>query len=453
MRRGVHILAAVLVASAVAACGDNAPTVPSPTLEPQFLIAAGTVVSCDFQDLRTKAAPAYFANGSITLRTVKSLIQDMESAGAGTAGANAIGFQILEIVASQIEAKVTGNPSDIDGGAESGSDFVNKTLACMEPAPFSAIDFTGALEDTSGGGALCVRGGPNDDPAACVTFNGFSGLSPNANSSFTTWFGLEPRRLVYAAPLNIFYSNEVVVGGEYEWATVPHAALDNSQGKGVVGMCVPNPETNPVNRVQHREQGNTPTILLLANPFFLDGFLPCDNFAALDRGSTSPLFAFARNVFDWASPRPLYASTMKVGGGTGGSLGDLSKFAVVNAGAVNLSFTPPIGNQTLSVPFDATVRALGNQGTAFIDLEIRISIQGNSTSQTGVLSGPQCSVTPAYPQGSCLAITDRFGNAAFTGIQLNKSGGYRLSAESSSLPSPNSPDATSAVSNLFNVNP
>ncbi len=42
---------------------------------------------------------------------------------------------------------------------------------------------------------------------------------------------------------------------EYEWSTVPHAALDNTNGKGVVGMCVPNPVTAPVNRVQHREQG------------------------------------------------------------------------------------------------------------------------------------------------------------------------------------------------------
>jgi len=451
MRRGMQIVAALLVAGAVAACSDDSPTVPTLS-EPQFVIAPGTAVVCDFKDLRTKAAPAYFKNGSTTLRTVKSLIQDMESAGQGSSGANAIGFQIFEIIEGQIAAKVAGNTSDIDGGAANGSDFLNKTLACMEPAPFQAVDFTAALDDAGGGGALCVRGGPNDDTSACVTFNGFSGLSPNANSSFTTWFG--GRRLVYAAPLNIFTSNEVIVGGRYEWSTVPHAALN---GKGVVGMCVPNPVNAPVNRVQHREQGFTPTILLLADAVFLDSFLPCDNFAALDRGRTSPLFEFARSAFNWASPRPLYASALKVGGGTGGSLGDLSKFAVVNAGAVNLSFTPPIGDQNLNVPFNATVRALGNQGTPFIDLGVRISVKGNSTSQTGVLSGgtgaTQCSTTPAYPQGSCTAITDRFGNAVFTGIKITKSGGYRLLAESSSLPAPNSPDASSAVSNLFNVNP
>ncbi len=450
MRRGLQILAAVFVGGAIAACSDGSPTVPSSLVEPQFVIAPGATVACDFKDLRTKAAPAYFTNGSTTLRTIKSLIQDMESAGAETPGARDIGFQIFGIIASQIEA---GSP-DIDGTAEDGSDFVNKTLACMEPTQFSAIDFTGAL-DANGGGALCVRGGPNDDPSACVTFDGFSALSPGQSSSFPFWLG--GRRLVYAARLNIFISNEVVIGGEYEWATVPHAALNNANGKGVVGMCVPNPTTDPVNRVQHREQGDTPTILLLADAAFLDSFLPCDNFAALDRGATSPLFAFARNVFDWASPEPLYASALKVGGGTGGSLGDLSKFAVVNAGAVNLFFTPPIQDQTLGAAFDVTVQALGNQGTPFIDLEIRISVKGNSTSQTGVLSGgtgaTQCSTSTAYPQGSCTAITDQFGNAHFTGIQINKSGGYRLMAESSSLPAPNSPDATSAVSNLFNVNP
>ena len=449
MRRGMQVVAAVLVAGALAACSDESPTVPQ-LLEPQFVIGPGVPVACDFKDLRIKAAPAYLKNGSTTLRTVKGLIQDMESAGQGSSGADAIGFQIFEIIESQIEAKVAGGSSDIDGGAANGSDFVNKTLACMEPAPFEAVDFTAALDDVGGGGALCVRGGPNDDPSACVTFNGFSGLSPNANSSFTTWFG--DRRLVYAAPLNIFLSNEVVVGGEYEWSTVPHAALDNTNGKGVVGMCVPNPVTAPVNRVQHREQvvGSTPTILLLADPFFLDSFLPCDDFAALDRTSTSPLFQFARNVFDWASPRPLFASALKVGGGTGGSLGDLSKFAVVNAQAVNLAFATQPVDGFLNQPLDdIVVRAFGNGNTPFIDLGVTIQINVNN-SINATLSGPSCTVVGQI--GTCTDTTDVNGEVTFTGLTIDKTGGYRLLATTTDLPL-SSPDAAQAVSNGFNIHP
>jgi hypothetical protein len=417
-------------------------------LEPQFVIAPGTPVACDFKNLRTKAAPAYFKNGSTTLRTVKGLIQDMESAGQGSAGANGIGFQIFEIIASQIEVKVAGGSSDIDGGAANGSDFMNKTLACMEPAPFQAVDFTAALDDVGGGGALCVRGGPNDDPSACVTFNGFSGLSPNANSSFTTWFG--GRRLVYAAPLNIFVSNEVVVGGEYEWSTVPHAALDNANGKGVVGMCVPNPVTAPVNRVQHREQGNTPTILLLADALFLDSFLPCDDFAALDRGSASPLFQFARNVFDWASPPPLYATALRVGGGTGGSLGDLSKFAVVNAQAVNLAFTTQPVDGFLNQPLnDIVVRAFGNGDTPFIDLSITIQINVNNATNA-TLSGSSCTGTGRF--STCTDTTDVNGEVTFSGLKIDKTGGYRLLATTTDLPL-SSPDAAQAVSDGFNIHP
>lgn len=442
MRRGMQFFAAIVVGVSVAACSDQSPTVPS-SLEPQFLIAPGTTVACDFQDLRTKAAPAYLKNGSTTLRTVKSLIQDMEGFGAGTAGARDIGFQIFEILASQLEA---GSP-DIDGTAEDGSDFVNKTLACMEPAPYLAVDFTGAL-DGAGGGALCVRGGATDDPSACVTFDGFSGLSPGPNSSFPGWFG--GRRLVYAAPLAVFISNEVVVGGEYEWSTVPAAALNNANGKGVVGMCVPNPLANAVNRVQHREEGDAATILLLADAFFLDGFLPCDNFASLDRGPSTPLFRFARSVFDWASPPPLYASVLKLGGGTGGTIGDLSKFAVVNAQAVNLEFTTQPVDGLLNQPMaDVVVRAFGDGDTPFIDLSITLQISVNN-SVNATLDGPSCTVVGEV--GTCTLITDANGEVTFSGLTIDKTGGYRFLATTTDLPL-SSPDAAQVVSDGFNIHP
>ncbi len=182
----------------------------------------------------------------------------------------------------------------------------------------------------------------------------------------------------------------------------------------------------------------------------MDSFLPCDDFAALDRGSTSPLFEFARNAFDWASPRPLYASALKVGGGTGGSLGDLSKFAVVNAQAVNLAFTTQPVDGFLNQPLkDIVVRAFGNGNTPFIDLSVTVQINVNN-SVNATLSGPSCTVVGQI--GTCTGTTDVNGEVTFSGLTIDKTGGYRLLATTTDLPL-SSPDAAQAVSNGFNIRP
>lgn len=430
MRRGMQFFAVLLAGAVVAACGDENPTVPSTV--PQFVLAPGDALVCSFPDAN-KANRNYFANRSQSRTDVKDLLGDMKAAGAGSSTATSLGFDIFAIM---------GQQSDVAGSPAEGSELANQVLACMDPAvtqATTAIDFSGAFES---GGAFCVRGGGSGE-SPCITYDGFAGLAPPMNADFTHWFGLAPKRLIYAAPLNIFISNEVVVGGEYEVSTLPDAAMDNSEGKAIVGMCVDNSGND--NRVQHREAGNQATILLLYDPTFLTLCFPS---ASLRDGSG--LFRWARGLFELASPKPLFAAAAVRGGGTGGGIDDLSKVAVVNAQAVNLAFTTQPVDGFLNQPMaDVVVRASGDGDTPFIDLSITIQINVNN-SINATLDGPDCIVVGQV--GTCTLITDENGEVTFSDLTIDKTGGYRLLATTTDLPI-SSPDAAQVVSDGFNIHP
>jgi hypothetical protein len=394
----MQFFAVVLAAVAVAACGDENPTVPS--IAPQFVLAPGDALVCDFPDAN-KANRDYYANRSQSQTDVKELLGDMKSAGAGTIDADSIGFEIFKTIEEQ-----TPTGSDVQGGPAEGSELTNQVLACMAPAMTpgdTAVDFTGAFGPS---GAFCVRGGSGDIGSECLTYDNLSGLTPNPDpdttstkSDWESWFN--ERRLVYAEPLPTFASAEMV-----QPVTV---SIENQE--------------NP-HRVQHNQTGPTATILLLFDPTFL----PCFNgFAPLSRDPGSPLSRFAKSVLDLAVPRPLFAAATVRGGGTGGGIDDLSDFAVVDAQAVILSFDTQLGDGTTGEILDPiVVLAEGVGFTPFNDLTIRLSVFGNSTSQEGILTGSD--------------------------IQITKSGGYRLLATTTDLPE-SSPDASQVVSNNFQVNP
>jgi hypothetical protein len=443
----MQFFAVVLAAVAVAACGDENPTVPS--IAPQFVLAPGDALVCDFPDAN-KANRDYYANRSQSQTDVKELLGDMKSAGAGTIDADSIGFEIFKTIEEQ-----TPTGSDVQGGPAEGSELTNQVLACMAPAMTpgdTAVDFTGAFGPS---GAFCVRGGSGDIGSECLTYDNLSGLTPNPDpdttstkSDWESWFN--ERRLVYAEPLPTFASAEMVqpvtvsIEG-WDWSTLPALPLNHT---GVVGICVENQE-NP-HRVQHNQTGPTATILLLFDPTFL----PCFNgFAPLSRDPGSPLSRFAKSVLDLAVPRPLFAAATVRGGGTGGGIDDLSDFAVVDAQAVILSFDTQLGDGTTGEILDPiVVLAEGVGFTPFNDLTIRLSVFGNSTSQEGILTGTGCETSTAYPQGSCMTETGTDGLAIFSDIQITKSGGYRLLATTTDLPE-SSPDASQVVSNNFQVNP
>ena len=54
--------------------------------------------------------------------------------------------------------------------------------------------------------------------------------------------------------------------------------------------------------------------------------------------------------------------------------------------------------------------------------------------------------------GTCTLITDMFGEVTFSGLTIDKNGGYRLLATTTDLPL-SSPDAAQVVSDGFNIRP
>jgi hypothetical protein len=441
MTRGVQVFAAVLVGVAVAACSDDSPTVPS---SPQ--LAVTEPVQCK-QNLASAAAKDYFEFKSMPLGRVLDLIKDIASSQVqGTQEATDSAFQLFAIVEQETAKKYDPalGATPVIGTPEDGSDLTNYVLACTDLGVTTAVVPAEALEED---GAYCVRGGSGaaDNYEPCRTFSltadppviPFHGsyISPPP-AGFHSWFGEE--RLIYAFKAgSLPPPHELIVdfdGAVYDWSTLPDAPLTNGAGpadKGVIGICGLD-VTNALDtlRIQH----DTANILLVQDADFCPA--PPPSFGLFNRGT--PLFRFARSAFGWALPEPLFASAVAAGGGTGGSLGDLSPFAVVYAVNVNLEFVQVPAGGVVNTPLTPPVKvsAVGAEGVPFVDLTITLELLLNSTTNANLTNN--------------VALTDENGVATFTDLQVDKTGVYQLIAEAADLPGT---PVVSAPSTKFVVNP
>ena len=435
MRRGMQIVAALLVAGAVAACSDDSPTVPTP---PQ--LAVTEPVQCK-QNLASAAAKDYLEFKSTPLAQVLSLIKVIASAQVqGTQEATDSALQLFAIVEQETAKKYdpTLGATAVIGTPEDGSDLTNYVLACTDLGVTTAVVPATALDED---GAYCVRGASTaaDDGEPCQTFSltahppvRGSYISPPP-AGFHSWFGEE--RLIYAFKAETLPPpHELIVdfdGAVYDWSTLPDADLQNDTGKGVIAICgLDVTNADDTLRIQH----NNENILLLQDATFCPD--PPPSSGLLDRGT--PLFRLARSAFGWVNPEPLFASAVKLGGGTGGSLGDLTPFAVVYAVNVNLAFvqvpTGGVVNTPLAPP--VKVRAVGAEGVPFVDLTITLTLLLNSTTNATLTNN--------------VALTDDQGIATFSNLAVDKTGVYQLIAEAADLPGT---PVLSAPSTKFVVNP
>jgi hypothetical protein len=414
MTRGVQVFAAVLVGVAVAACSDDSPTVPS---SPQ--LAVTEPVQCK-QNLASAAAKDYFEFKSMPLGRVLDLIKDIASSQVqGTQEATDSAFQLFAIVEQETAKKYDPalGATAVIGTPEDGSDLTNYVLACTDLGVTTAVVPAEALEED---GAYSFHGSYISPPPA----------------GFHSWFGEE--RLIYAFKAgSLPPPHELIVdfdGAVYDWSTLPDAPLTNGAGpadKGVIGICGLD-VTNALDtlRIQH----DTANILLVQDADFCPA--PPPSFGLFNRGT--PLFRFARSAFGWALPEPLFASAVAAGGGTGGSLGDLSPFAVVYAVNVNLEFVQVPAGGVVNTPLTPPVKvsAVGAEGVPFVDLTITLELLLNSTTNANLTNN--------------VALTDENGVATFTDLQVDKTGVYQLIAEAADLPGT---PVVSAPSTKFVVNP
>lgn len=408
------MMGAVGVAALLVGCSESSDVATGP----RYAANAPTTSSCNIT--QTKAdARAYFPNSVQT--TVQALIKTMgdQFTAGNTGGATNTGFDIMKYIA---DAHRNGTAA---GTAQYGSNLTNDLLGCMAVGviPPTPIDFTGALGSLGG---YEVRGGSADGTTPVGALGKKSALQAPAATlaSWNTWVG--GRVLFYGAPISNSFVTETPVGTRgYNWSTIPvrHTLV----GNGLVGVCVAATDRD---RLQKKD---TLGIGILTVQDFLPlvtaGALDCSTplASAAPTGLLPRLAALALSV---VTPAPLYAA--KSGGGTGGTLNGLSDIGVLDAGQVNLtmSFVNDATTTTALAPF--TVTAKGNNGTALPDVTIHLLVSGNSGS-----------FTPIAPT----AVTDANGVATFTGVLLDKAGGYTLEATSDF----SGYTQSSVFSNLFHI--
>jgi hypothetical protein len=415
IRRSLFPLAAV----ALVACSDNGQPLPQ---EVSFQFTNGP--ACDYRPVK-KDARAYFPKSLD--RTVQDMIRDMQQAETAAAATD-FGFDIIALVAQVAREGTQG------GTLEDGSNLTNGLLACMtfdagfEPA--DPIDFTSALDL----GAYEVRGGANDADEPVVSH--LCDYVEGVDCPEGTW-GVEPaddghtwatvtggdRYLVYGAQTASPGGGEAQLTEAFDWNTVP--LLTNGFDEDVrVARCTPEDEGGK-ERVQRG--AGTPIILPFSQPSF------CEDFESLGFGSglLGTLKQWTHTATSLLMPRPLHASAVAPGRCCGGTAGGFTPFVVVTGGNVNLTFeiqpldaTIPEGGEYATLN-DVVVSAKADNGTPLPEVTITLTVAlnqgswvelGGDTEQT---TDEDCTSTSA-----CIPT----GTVTFSGLTLNKPGGYRLVA-------------------------
>jgi hypothetical protein len=406
------MMGAVGVAALLVGCSESSDVATGP----RYANNAPTASSCNIT--QTKAdARAYFPNGVQT--TVQAMIRtlgDQFTAG-NTAGATSTGFDIMKYIAdAHRNGTAAGTPAN-------GSSLTNDLLGCMAVGviPPTPIDFTGALGSLGG---YEVRGGSADGTTPVGALGKKSALQAPALASWNSWVG--GRVLFYGAPISNAFVTEAPVGTRgYNWSTIPVRHTLN--GSGLVGVCVA--ATNR-DRLQKKDEVGIGILTVQdIQPLVTAGVLDCTTplASAAPRGLLPRLAGLA---LSFVTPQAAYAAAL--GGGTGGTLNGLSDIGVLDAGQVHLSMSFINDATTTTALGDITVTATGNNGTALPDVTITLLISGNNGSYTPITTD---------------RVTNSQGVATFSGIVIDKAGGYTLEASSNFL----GYDPATVFSNLFHI--
>ena len=399
-------VAACGVAAAMACTDDRAAI--NPTMPPTRVSADLAAPGCDFNAMK-QHAKGYFLAGNDPVYT---LIQDWSALNKTTDAAafKQKGFDILAYVGS-----VAGN-SAVVGAASAGDLFVDDVLVCLGFP--TNVDFTGALGPNGmfavpvGSAAVISRGTP------------VYGVEPTT-ASWAVSSG-QALFLLYGGPRDYSFSNEPAAlnatTGAYDLNTIPAHLTFSPPIRG--GTCTEVADANTV--LQHENEILTGETL---------------NFCATitsSRGTERGVFALARRLSDWFTPRPAYAAaTMLAVKPPGGSLGGLSPIGpvVVNAATVKLAFVVQPSNGTINkdIKPPIVVSAVTANGTPLDGVQITLTVLNNQ----GV---------PIQVSGN-VATTTAGGLATYEHLQTTKAGGYTMLASGSIFGT-----ATKTVTSvLFNV--
>jgi hypothetical protein len=280
-------------------------------------------------------------------------------------------------------------------------------------------------------------GGAATELPAYARNGGFAAVQAPAGDFFT-WLGGGPS-VIFGWPIftDQEFRLETPVGAGYQFYAIRVGAF--SGASGIVGICVGAFPSK--NRIQHEQQ-----IEELVDPGLIFGW---ENRNSCPPSPTPPLSLQGRLLkagFDLLSPPPVLALAT-VGAGTGAK--KLSPFGAVDAGSVNLSWTcsdgcaAPAGGTIGPLSPTPRVKATGDNGTPLPGVQITVSVAGNS-GNFKVCGGPN------MVGNTSTASTDATGFATFTGLSIDKPGGYTLTAASSYVGFSTTQATTPVLFNLQN---
>jgi hypothetical protein len=416
---GGRTLAPFLLAAAVlvGACSESANDAPT---APEF---APKPASCNFTTISSLVKTEFGASSDEA-----GLATDMKNAGAQTALATSLGYQILASIGNKYDAS--------QASTSNASALTVALLKCMSigGTPPSSTVFDNAL---GAHGALGVVALQAADKHAVLSHDDGWLLKPPGTQSWQDVLpaGTPGPVLVYGVPLGAAgFTNDVPKSGVFEWSTIP-GPLEFASPGVVIGECNATPRY-----LQHNSAATTPEVL---------GFVSPDCLAIIGLGEREPR-TFAERVFRLLAPSPAYASLLTTTG-SGGSKRTLSPFQVIDPTEVVLAKvgTWNWGNNKVNVPLTPTPAYViqSAAGTQFHQEKVLIWLTAANN------QGVDAKVCNNWDY------TDKDGVATFLNAFMNKAGGYTVTTRSAGavdnsqagITLPTVPAAEPLVSPLFNV--
>jgi hypothetical protein len=394
------------------ACSDKTEMNTSPDY-----VRGGTGFTCNFTTTKADARDYLPSAVQTAAQTALRAMADAYSSGNKTLTTK-LGFDFMRdyIAVAHDSGTAIGTPA-------TGSKLTNDLVACMDVGVTAAVDMSGALDSLGG---YQVRGGTDDATGAVLSLTKQAGLKNPTDVTYATWVG--ERVLFYGAPKSnsFIVAEKPVKTAGFSWATIPEHHTFSAAG--LVGLCVNDTDRDRVQEV-NGTAGKVLPLFTSLDDIGLDCTHPLT--VATRSGLLNRLGQLALSAI---LPEPAYAG--KLGGGTGGTVNGLSDFGVVDIVSVSLTIDRIRDSRTKDpIPtFHVTARSAG--GSLLPSVVVTLAVSGNNGSFT---------LTPAVPT----ATTDANGVATFTGVNIDKPGGYIVTASSTTV----GIDGTAATvaSNMFHI--
>jgi hypothetical protein len=390
-------------------------------------------------------AKAYFSDSKDPVFALLDTLTTQSAISASAA--TPVGFRVLSRLGA-VANTAYGSSSSAKGDSVAGSKFANDVLGCMSVAGYDAaspVSFVSAFGKTGLFGvrsdaklqavisrATDTDGEPLFGAESGETDGWHASLGGTAYSDDILFYG---SRL----PLAATFEGEDTASVTFELSTLPtplaftkSVTVNNesvTEGTLRAGVC----DMSSLS-AQILHDHDQPTILPQAGePSFCN---TTGRDALLLLGAklspTARVALAARSVANYFLPQPLMA---RIGGGSAlvSGLSDLGAvtFDVDTNTAVTFYTQPASGKLNANPQFKdpIAVQVLSTNGTALGDVKVSLTVVGNSGSFT--------------PPADSVRFTGADGIATFPDFQLDKAGGYTITAHT--------PSYGSAVSNLFNL--